>query len=527
MKNFIIKNFLCGLALMAFVLVIDCLPENSQAQTSTVPATVESSASSSSAPVAPPPLFAASSPFGQVVRLTQANVDQSIILTYVTNSSSTFNLDSDKIIYLSNLGVPPTLVTAMMRRDEQLQQQFTAAQTAQQIPQTTPAPAVPASEAPPAETADVVGQSESPAPVTLDYFNDSLAPYGSWVVVNGYGRCWRPTVVAYDSNWQPYCDNGYWAYTDCGWYWNSTYAWGATFHYGRWFRNAGLGWCWYPGTVWAPSWVTWRYSNNYCGWAPLPPHTTYQAGVGIVYNGGNVSIGFGFGLGASCFTFVPTQYFCNPHPRNYCVARTQVALIYNHTTPVNNYNVHGHVIVNHGIAVQNIAAATRTPIHPVPVHQLDNSFAHGYRGQSFEHSGHMPENHHTTMGNPHAWGHSDGFSHVAPATSYPGQYPSHSAVNYNGPGHDRAASPSVMMGRQSQPQISRNYVHQSQSRLNVTERNQWAAPRPNYFMPAPPRTYGQPQYAPRQNYYSHRPAIAAPPSIAQNGWRGGSQNWRH
>ncbi len=72
----------------------------------------------------------------------------------------------------------------------------------------------------------------------------------------------------------------------------------------------GFGWCWYPDTVWAPSWVTWRYSNNYCGWAPLPPRTTFQAGVGIVYNGGSVSVGFSFGLGASCFTFVPTQYFC-------------------------------------------------------------------------------------------------------------------------------------------------------------------------------------------------------------------------
>ena len=90
------------------------------------------------------------------------------------------------------------------------------------------------------------------------------------------------------------------------------YAWGATFHYGRWFRNASVGWCWYPDTVWAPSWVTWRYSNNYCGWAPLPPRTACQAGVGIVYNGSGVSVGFNFGLGASCFTFVPTAIFLQP-----------------------------------------------------------------------------------------------------------------------------------------------------------------------------------------------------------------------
>ena len=146
-------------------------------------------------------------------------------------------------------------------------------------------------------------------PVTVNYFYDSLSPYGSWVVVNGYGRCWRPTVCLYNPGWLPYCDRGHWVYTDCGWYWSSDYAWGATFHYGRWFRNASFGWCWCPDTVWAPSWVTWRYSNNYCGWAPLPPGTSFQTGVGIVFNGSAVSVGFSFGLGANCFTFVPTHIF--------------------------------------------------------------------------------------------------------------------------------------------------------------------------------------------------------------------------
>ena len=159
------------------------------------------------------------------------------------------------------------------------------------------------------------------------------------------------------------------------------YAWGATFHYGRWFHDTGNGWCWYPDTVWAPSWVTWRYSNNYCGWAPLPPRTTFQAGVGIVYNGGGVSVGFSFGLGASCFTFVPTQHFCDPHPRNYCVAPAQVTQVYNNTTVINNYNVNNHTIVNHGIALQNIAAVTRTPIQPVPVHEINSMVAHGGQSQ--------------------------------------------------------------------------------------------------------------------------------------------------
>ena len=77
-------------------------------------------------PVVPPPNIVPGSPYAEVVRLTQAGVDESIVTTYVQNSTSLFNLDSDKIIYLSNLGAPNSLVTAMMQRDQQLQQQFAA-----------------------------------------------------------------------------------------------------------------------------------------------------------------------------------------------------------------------------------------------------------------------------------------------------------------------------------------------------------------------------------------------------------------
>ena len=191
--------------------------------------------------------------------------------------------------------------------------------------------------------------------------------------------------MTYDPNWQPYCDRGRWVYTDCGWYWNSDYAWGATFHYGRWFQAANVGWCWYPDTVWAPSWVTWRYSDSYCGWAPLPPRTYCQTDVGIVYQGGNVSVGLSFGLGASCFTFVPTPYFCNYYPRNYCANSGQVTQIYNNTKIINNIKIKGNgnnqIIINNGIPVQSVANVTQTPIHPVPVHQIDAAFTPGGRGQ--------------------------------------------------------------------------------------------------------------------------------------------------
>ena len=481
------KTFLFGSTGFLLALAGAGSLQNCQAQTPPAPAAPETM-TQPAAPVTPPPDIFPTSPLAQVVRLTQAGVDPGVIMTYITNSGSTFNLDSEKIIYVSDVGVPGTMVTAMMERDQFLQQQFAASQATQQAASAPAAQALPADTAPTSMT-EVAGQPEAqPAPVTVNYFNSTLSPYGSWVVVNGYGRCWRPTVCVYDPNWQPYCDRGHWVYSDCGWYWASDYAWGATFHYGRWFRNPSVGWCWYPDTVWAPSWVTWRYSNNYCGWAPLPPHTAFQSGVGIVYNGSAVSVGFSFGLGASSFTFVPTQNFCDPHPRNYRIARAQVTQVFNNTTVINNINVNNHTIVNHGIPVQNVANATRTTIRPVPVHEINNAIAY----------------HHPVY--------NQGVSHSA----YPGNY--NSQLQTERPG----------------PVINNYHAPIRETPVEV--------PPANYNQPAAPSRWQQPMPSgtprnvtrnsePRQ-YYS-APAPAAVPEHAEpastpsqsGGGHNGNQNW--
>ena len=145
--------------------------------------------------------FCPSSPLAQVIRLTQAGVDESIIMTYVTNSGSTFNLNPDKIIYLKDIGLPNEIVNAMMQRDQQLQQQMAA--SAYQPP-AQPAPVPETTEQP--ETAPAPPPVEQPAEVTVNYFYDNLAPYGTWINVDGYGRCWRPSVAIYNPGWQPYCD---------------------------------------------------------------------------------------------------------------------------------------------------------------------------------------------------------------------------------------------------------------------------------------------------------------------------------
>ncbi len=439
-----------------------------------------------------PPYIYPASPLAQVVRLTQAGVDQGIILTYVTNSISTFNLDSDKIIYLRDIGLPSEIITAMMQRDQLLQQQM--ASTATQ----PPAPPAPATDtntepAPPPPT-------EEPAPppteVTVNNFYDSLAPYGAWVTVDGYGRCWRPSVVVYNSGWQPYCDHGHWVYTNCGWYWVSDYSWGwAPFHYGRWFRHPHMGWCWTPGTVWGPSWVTWRYSNGYCGWAPLPPYAAYRAGIGFFYRGSAVSFGFNWGLNQNCFTFVPTQHFCDPHPRRYSMGPNQVNQIFNQTTVINDYSGQGHNLANRGIDPGHITAITRRPIHPVTIQDNPSPYGHGQHGDQLSR---------------------DGSTLIAGRPTQP--WPA--VQNHSGQPTDNRPGPSPHPVRQPQVPVVTSHGPQEGNAIRIPPQHPYPSATDT---PAPtvpnhdnrtfsPRAWEQshPPQPPRPNTYTPRPPVIAP-----------------
>jgi hypothetical protein len=363
MKNKSLKNLAGGaVAAILFLSGGTGLVVNAQDQPPSPPP--DNSAPGDSATL--PPNIDPSSSLAQVIKLTQSCVSEDVIMTYVTTTTSLFSLNSDQIIYLKDIGVPDTVVQAMIQRDQVLQQQGYQ-----------PAQPAPAPDSTVVDAADVAPPSGD---VTEDYFYNTLSPYGTWVDVDGYGRCWRPTVVVYNSAWQPYGDHGHWVYTDDGWYWMSDYSWGwAPFHYGRWFRDARFGWCWYPDTVWGPSWVTWRYSDDYCGWAPLPPRCEYREGLGFFYNGAAVSIGFDFGLGVDCFTFVSTRDFCDPHPWRHRVESREVTQIYNRTTVINNFDVdrRNGGFINHGIDPQRITQVTHAQIHQVAIRDTAGPVARG------------------------------------------------------------------------------------------------------------------------------------------------------
>ena len=109
-------------------------------------------------------------------------------------------------------------------------------------------------------------------PQAAAQFEETLAPYGTWVDDDVYGRVWQPSGEVVGDDFSPYATAGHWLMTEYGWTWISDYDWGwAPFHYGRWLAVAERGWCWMPGTLWGPAWVSWRAGGGYVGWAPLAP----------------------------------------------------------------------------------------------------------------------------------------------------------------------------------------------------------------------------------------------------------------
>lgn len=116
--------------------------------------------------------------------------------------------------------------------------------------------------------------------VSFQVFYDELSPYGTWIDYPQYGHVWRPDIEGF----RPYATNGYWEYTDDGWYWDSGYDWGwAPFHYGSWIYDDLNGWLWIPGYDWAPAWVMWGDVDDYFAWAPLGPFG-YERPHGFYWN---------------------------------------------------------------------------------------------------------------------------------------------------------------------------------------------------------------------------------------------------
>jgi hypothetical protein len=331
-------------------------------------------------PAEPPESLKISPNLKEIVKLVQSGVSEPVVLTYITNSNQPFNLGADEIVYLNDIGVSSQVLAALIHHETlpAIVDKKRIAGTTEPLPSgvglTTPAPNVyttPAPAAAPAPSVAVTPPLTPPAdvaqppaePASLDYFYNSLSPYGSWVDVAGYGLCWQPTVAVANPGWYPYRDRGRWLWTDSGWYWYSDYSWGwAPFHYGRWCTYPRLGWIWVPDRVWGPSWVSWRYSHDYCGWAPLPPRCYAVSGFGLWFGGGAVSVGFDFGLPFHHYSFVPLHRIGDRNPGLHVVRGDRVRNVYNNSTVINNYIVNNGTVVNQGMGRDRIASMTKAQI---------------------------------------------------------------------------------------------------------------------------------------------------------------------
>lgn len=184
----------------------------------------------------------------------------------------------------------------------------------------------------------------APGVVTVETFDSALSPYGNWMYLPGYGRVWQPSASYVGSDFYPYGTGGRWVMSDAGWVFDSAlpFSW-AVFHYGRWHRDPYRGWCWLPGTQWAPAWVSWRTGGPYVGWAPLGPYGAPA-------------------YAQSTWTFVETRRFTGRDAYRYSVAPGRFHEAVSVTTP---YRA--------GPPAQDISRATNERIRPVPVERLRTS----------------------------------------------------------------------------------------------------------------------------------------------------------
>jgi uncharacterized protein YraI len=190
-------------------------------------------------------------------------------------------------------------------------------------------------------------------------FYGRLEPYGSWIWLQGQ-YVWVPRNVG--PYWRPYT-LGRWVFTDrYGWMWVSDEPFGwATYHYGRWGFSNRVGWFWVPGSRWAPAWVSWRSSNDYLAWAPLPP--TPDEGLSINITVGNVPDYY--------WQVVPNRDFLAPDlPRRIVRDRDRYRPILHDTRPLGNVTVVNNTVVNNVVNVTYVEEKTNKK---VVVHKVERT----------------------------------------------------------------------------------------------------------------------------------------------------------
>ena len=209
----------------------------------------------------------------------------------------------------------------------------------------------------------VVPQAEAArVSVSLSVFYDELEPHGDWVRYHD-AYVFVPSDV--DVNWRPYTV-GHWVHTKrYGWMWVSEEPFGwATYHYGRWGFADDIGWYWVPGKRWAPAWVSWRRSNDYIVWAPLPP-SRGAADVSISITAGDIPEFY--------WVAVPARRFLEPDIHVVVVREDrEIRRVVERTEFVGAPRITNNIVINNVIDVDVVAEATGRKVKTVEVRETDN-----------------------------------------------------------------------------------------------------------------------------------------------------------
>ncbi len=189
----------------------------------------------------------------------------------------------------------------------------------------------------------------------------ALDAYGVWLDHAEWGTVWRPNVAR---DWRPYTI-GRWVNTEeYGWYWESDEPFGwAVFHYGRWVWDARAGgWLWLPGTEWAPAWVAWSHSDEWVGWAPLPPDAIWHDDAGLT-----VRAHFYEPRYAPWWVFVSPRHLLYPGVHRHLAPHRRSIEVLRLVRPSTDYRWRGRSIYNAGVNVRQIERLTRTRIAPTRI----------------------------------------------------------------------------------------------------------------------------------------------------------------
>jgi hypothetical protein len=199
-----------------------------------------------------------------------------------------------------------------------------------------------------------ITSAEAASSISINVFFKPLASHGVWVKHSKYRYVFCPTV---DAKWRPY-SHGHWLYMkNYGWYFASDepFAW-AVYHYGRWVHEKRIGWCWVPGNAWAGAWVAWRRSNDYVGWAPLPPS---REGFSVNADFDNAE------PPREDWVFVPPKRFLEPKLSVAVVFGDQQPDVFDRTQYVGPVVVQNNIVVNTVIDVNFIQQQTGQQVKEV------------------------------------------------------------------------------------------------------------------------------------------------------------------